>query len=178
MEMQGMVMGTSGVGANGWCNYSTTMNNGLTYGAHNGVCITFLFPEWVLNTQSKYAFAVIFTFLMGLCVEGISHLRVTRVNTMTYSYAKVVTYFFMLSTQVFLMYCLMLIAMTYSTYLFLAVIFGLVVGHMCFSDVFTVKPAKVKDEKDAFSGETASASASASVSTGPLPPQQEELCPC
>jgi len=95
------------------------------------VCIIYLFPSWVLNTQGKLIAAAFGTLAMGIAVEfaiagrkilmkrasGCGHLSRLIVSTLLYG------------LQLTLAYLLMLVVMTYSGQLFICAILGLMMGH-------------------------------------------------
>ena len=135
MDMWNMNMGGGAASNSTWCAGSSPMNNGFTPGATAGTCVVFLFPQWVLDTQSKYTFAVFFAFFMAVLLPLIAwpRMRAMRIKSAP---RRIAVTFFVTAFQVTLMYWLMLIVMTYSTFLFLAVVFGLTIGQMITGQVF------------------------------------------
>jgi len=100
----------------------------------SSTCVILLFPSWVLNTAWKYAFAVIGTFLFAIGLEKFIQQRRKVMVYMSEStkYRLLVSAAFY-GVQISIGYLLMLIIMIYSGVLFLAVILGLVTGHILFN---------------------------------------------
>ncbi len=106
----------------------------------------FLFPEWVLDSAVKFAFACIGTFLMGLLVGGLTRARaVVRAAWPTtvraallrrghaasgrgYAALGHALVVLLAAVQLCFGYFLMLVAMTYQAELFIMVVLGLAVG--------------------------------------------------
>jgi hypothetical protein len=96
-------------------------------------CLAFLFPSWILDGPVKFAFACLGTLLLGVLVQFVTKLRLaaskwkqsqTRFKTL------IVAVLYAANTT--LGYVLMLVAMTYSTELFLMVVLGLSLGYGVF----------------------------------------------
>ena len=111
-------------------------------------CVAYLFPSWVLNTPGKFAAAAIGTIFFGILLEASIYLRrifTSYVSTKAasgqglgatgatgkwkYTLASAGTYM----VQLTLGYLIMLVIMTYSAPLFIAVIVGLGSGHILFT---------------------------------------------
>ena len=111
-------------------------------------CVAYLFPSWVLNTPGKFAAAAIGTIFFGILLEASIYLRrifTSYVSTKAasgqglgatgatgkwkYTLASAGTYM----VQLTLGYLIMLVIMTYSAPLFIAVIVGLGSGHVLFT---------------------------------------------
>jgi len=137
---------------------------------HTGIVDYILFQSWVPRTDGQYAAAVIGIILLGIIFEGLQSFRALMEfkwkypspqsvsegeieplngNQLTLSFGgpfqlwldlqRAVIYV----AEVFIGYCLMLIAMTFNVGLFLAVLAGLFVGHFTFGRFrgFTAKRA-------------------------------------
>jgi hypothetical protein len=108
---------------------STMSHQGFTIpGKPNEECVLFLFPGWILNTPVKYAFATIGTFAMAFLVEYLVYARRKYLTGNKLSHTKqalrVTAY---LAQTLFSFFC-MLLTMTFSTFIFIAVILGFALG--------------------------------------------------
>lgn len=95
-------------------------------------CVRMLFVPWVLDTPSKYTGGCIGTFLFGMFVEFLSVLR----RQIKPEFSKPVIYalsMLVLGAQATCGYFLMFLAMTFSIPIFMAAVFGLMVGHGVFN---------------------------------------------
>ena len=111
------------------------MNLGfVTPGSEAAACVVFLFENWVLDSAAKYAFAVVGTFFLAMVPEALTWLRHKKIAKMRRERHKLRLFAYAVAffIQVVVSYWLMLIVMTYSTYLFLAVVFGITFAHLCF----------------------------------------------
>ena len=98
----------------------------------NGTCILFLFAGANINTQGKYAIAMIMTFVMAFSNEGFAFGRKRILTSHIKSTVKVATECFLYGTQMVVAYWLMLLVMTYEAGIFTMLILGLVSGHFTF----------------------------------------------
>ncbi|KNC73628.1 hypothetical protein SARC_13814 [Sphaeroforma arctica JP610] len=114
----------------------TVMLNGFTFNMDN--CITYLFDGWVLDTPFKYAGATVLTFLVTVFVQVLSKVRMkleqAQVKSQLADQRQPRVSELLLNSSLVLVsvtfgYWVMLLTMTYSVILFLAVVFGLAVGH-------------------------------------------------
>jgi len=100
-------------------------------------CINLLFKSWTLDSEGKFAAAVIGTFLLAILVELLTYIRREKVaaspKLLRLPRRRRAVMGALYLTQVTFGYFLMLIAMTYSAELFIAVILGLFVGHVVFN---------------------------------------------
>jgi Ctr copper transporter family len=116
-------------------------------GAYNGnSCVLFLFEGAVVDSATKYAFAVLGAFLMAMMNELLALLRklyaarvrawlersdgdVSPLASMLADVPVALAY----GVQMVNAYWMMLLVMTYEMFLFTAIISGLVVGHFLFA---------------------------------------------
>lgn len=113
-----------------WCTgIGTVMSMGFTH-PQGQSCVLFLFQGWTLDSPVKYAFAVMGTFLMCILIEGMNFIRRKHVMRIKAKNKRLIAYFFVYLFQVNLAYMVMLLAMTYSVFIYLAIVFGLTVGHV------------------------------------------------
>mmetsp|Transcript_25463 Transcript_25463/g.55353 ORF Transcript_25463/g.55353 Transcript_25463/m.55353 type:complete len:730 (-) Transcript_25463:789-2978(-) len=116
-------------------------------------CVAFLFGQWALTSQVKFAFACIGTVLMGVTVAALAFgrrmllqrrraLRQPALASMSDIAVKdpgpgkagaMALLALLYGVQMTLAYALMLIAMTYQVELFIMVVVGLVVGYVLFN---------------------------------------------
>ena len=108
-------------------------------------CLVFLFQSWVLDTPFKFILASISTFAFGIIIELIIFIRreikcpsstpilihncTRNVSGKTQSIALIALY----GVQLVFSYLLMLLAMSYSSYIFVMCMLGLIVGHYFFN---------------------------------------------
>lgn len=99
-----------------------------------GMCILYLFKGASVDTATKYAFAIIGTFLLAFTVEGLTMLRklidarFLKDSHAIQSFVLAILY----GVQMVAAYWLMLLVMTYEAGLFTAIIVGLVAGNFFF----------------------------------------------
>jgi hypothetical protein len=121
----------------------------------NGGCLVYLFPEWVLDSQVKFAFACIGTFALGIVVASLNSARryvgryikvpplqpghgsaAPTQRDKRVHFLKCLGRRVALATvhavQLTLAYFLMLVAMTYQAELFIMIPLGLATGHALF----------------------------------------------
>jgi hypothetical protein len=142
MNMPGMQPTPRSAAGGGWCSGATAMNNGFTSGPlQDSTCLVYLFPTWVVDTPQKYAFAVLGTFLLCVFIEFLCFMRYSRLLKISDKWCRVGLYSSTYLLQVTLSYFVMMLAMTYSTYIFLAIVLGFTLGHVCFNaDIFENRP--------------------------------------
>jgi hypothetical protein len=113
---------------------STMSHQGFAVpGTDTAECVIFLFQDGNLNTPVKYAFATIGTILMAILTEYLFVVRREYIPRVESKYTRIFCEFSVYLLQTTMSFILMLIAMTYSVPLFLAVVFGLSVGHHFFN---------------------------------------------
>jgi len=132
-----------------YCYGSTTMYmHGFEW--QGTTCVAYLFQSWVLNTPVKFGVAAIGTVFFGVLLEGSIHLRRTLISSVAaraaatdsndgggWQHTAVSAGTYMV--QLTLGYLIMLVIMTYSAPLFIAVVVGLGSGHILFSMLRTRK---------------------------------------
>ena len=118
--------------------HSTTcsvMMNGFQVANSKENCILFLFRGWNVDSQVKYAFTLIGVICMGILNGAFAYIR-QRIITKWKGSSSLLVYQAYLSVlygmNIVLAYWIMLLVMTYETGIFIAVIFGLVLGHFIF----------------------------------------------
>ncbi|CAF4333575.1 unnamed protein product, partial [Adineta steineri] len=95
----------------------------------------FLFPGWNIDTRIKYALFIIIVFCMGIFNEIIiynRHLLVQRTNVWSSVFVQQLCISLSYGVHMLFAYCLMLLVMTYDIGTFIALIFGLILGHFIF----------------------------------------------
>lgn len=95
-------------------------------------CINLFFPSWTLDSKLKVFLAMSGLFLLGVCTEGVSALRLRFFSDMQPGHRKKAMIVCFHGLQAFLGYSLMLGAMTFSIELLLSVCSGLAVGYFFF----------------------------------------------
>ncbi|GAX20447.1 hypothetical protein FisN_22Hh013 [Fistulifera solaris] len=104
-------------------------------------CLNLLFPEWTLDTSTKFYIAMMGVFFLAVSVEGFSKLRhrvvrAARLHALQGQDAKALwlrsSVTVLHGTQALLGYTLMLVTMTFSIELLLCVVVGLAVGYAIF----------------------------------------------
>eukprot|EP00916_Digyalum_oweni_P000192 GHVL01000299.1.p1 GENE.GHVL01000299.1~~GHVL01000299.1.p1 ORF type:complete len:221 (-),score=28.69 GHVL01000299.1:179-841(-) len=121
----------------------TVMMNGFQYGyGSESYCILYLFPEGNVNTPTRYAFAIIGTFVMAGMVEALVALRTYLFSPKISLSDPLLKVFLSLvyGVQMLLAYFLMLLVMTYEISIFFSVVFGLGIGYF-----FILKVPPVED---------------------------------
>ena len=157
MSMMGMDMNMGGGGndtASLWCGAATPMFMGFNGGTTQlGSCSIFLFPELVLNTPAKFAFAWMGTVGMGVSVHALAYLRNKHIIRALSSRPALRrgADVFLYMVQVIVTLFNMLIVMTYSGPLFIALVLGLTVGYSWFTEYpdFTVLSGAMTSPADA-----------------------------
>lgn len=116
-----------------FCYSGTTMYMEGFQLIQSSTCVIMLFPSWVLNTPWKFVVAVIGTVLLAIGLEKFIQQRRKAMVGMEEGITRLVTSAVFYGVQLTIGYVLMLIIMIYSGVLFLAVILGLVIGHILFN---------------------------------------------
>jgi Ctr copper transporter family len=141
----------------GW-HWSTTSSSSLD-------CLSYLVPSWHLDTRWKFHGALLYTFGLAVLLSAVSSVRVGVVasnstvandtsprNDAANKSSSLLLLLFLYAMQALLGYALMLVVMTYSIELLLAVIAGLVTGHVAWA--VTARPdhdtdySNEEDEED------------------------------
>ena len=139
-----------------FCYSGTTMYMEGFQWIQSTTCVIYLFPEWVLDTKWKYVLAVIGTVFLAIILEKFIQQRRKAMASMDYGTKRLLASAAFYGVQLTIGYVLMLIVMIYSVVLFLAVILGLVLGHILFNArdaIFPVHEGTVVGE-DQPTGET------------------------
>jgi Ctr copper transporter family len=118
----------AGPPANPFCMGASSMNHMGFSMPWEGACNVFLFGELVLDSPTKYAFGVIGTFLLGWTVELLNWNLHNVVLMIQNKPARVAAGFFNLVALFSIAYALMLLAMTYQVFIFIAIVLGLTTG--------------------------------------------------
>jgi len=116
-----------------FCYSGTTMYMEGFQWIQSSTCVILLFPSWVLNSAGKYVAAVIGTILLAIGLEKFIQQRRKAMACMEDGTHRLVASAIFYGIQLSIGYILMLIIMVYSVVLFLAVILGLVIGHVLFN---------------------------------------------
>lgn len=124
-----------------YCYGGTTMYMEGFQWVQSSTCVIMLFPSWVLNSAWKYVLAVIGTFLLALGLEKFIQQRRKMMEGLESGTKRLLVSGVMYGVQLTIGYMIMLIIMIYSGVLFLAVILGLVTGHVFFNAMDAVWPA-------------------------------------
>ena len=111
----------------------------------DSTCVIYLFPEWVLTTPASIVGACIGTLAFAIGLEGVIRARRMAVQSMPTGWRQLGVSTLMYGVQLTMGYLLMLVVMTYSGPLFLCVIVGLMIGHVCFN--FHGKNKKAAESK-------------------------------
>ena len=91
--------------------------------------ITFLFNGFNINSNKELIIYCVLTIIMGIMTELLKFYRIKMmVETGQGKFVQKITYSLMYFAQIALAYFLMLIAMTFNIWLFIAVIIGFVTG--------------------------------------------------
>jgi len=102
------------------------------FGVVTDECILWLFTSAVLDTQAKYAGATVGTFFLAFSVDAMNTGRIVVDKKISSAVWRRLFDFFAYLGQMVIAWAVMLVGMSYSTGLFLAVVFGLAVGHLVF----------------------------------------------
>lgn len=122
--------------------------------AESSSCVTWLFSSWVVDTSTKYAFAVLGTYFLSVAfellryerqclVQGRSRVAILRNSErmLLRDTANALSYL----VQVAIAYAIMLLAMLYEGMFFLAIITGLATGYFV---VLRLQRRPKTDEED------------------------------
>lgn len=132
---------TSSAAAEPFCYGGTTMYMEGFQLVHSSTCVIMLFPSWVLNSAWKYVLAAIGTFLLAVGLEKFIQQRRKTMEALESGRKRLLVSAALYGVQLTIGYMLMLIIMIYSGVLFLAVVSGLVAGHVFFNAMDAVWPA-------------------------------------
>jgi len=124
-------------GDNGYCYGSgTSMSmSGFVSQAISGKtapCMLLLFGSWALDGPAKFGMACIGTFLLGILLQFVTKTRISVNRWKLSPHLKTITICALYTVNTTIAYLLMLIAMTYSTELFIMVLLGLSTGYALF----------------------------------------------
>jgi Ctr copper transporter family len=121
-----------------WRSHNDTTNNSTAATTTKPPrCLVYFVSSWELSQEGKFKGAMVFSFLMGLLMEGLSAMRaaVSRQGEKSSSRRRRNLHHFLMtfiySLQGLLGYLLMFLAMAYSMELVLSTVLGLVVGNLC-----------------------------------------------
>jgi len=96
-------------------------------------CVLLWFKGWSIDTQAKYFFALLGIFLLAVFNEALGLHREQRSRKYQKSSFTVQLEMTLLyGVQMVVAYLLMLVVMTYELLMFMALVFGLMVGKACF----------------------------------------------
>jgi hypothetical protein len=116
-----------------YCYGGTSMYMDGFHWIHDTTCVIYLFPQWVLSTQGKFAAACIGTLLFGVLVEYVISRRRDFVTKLSGGHYRLFASAGFYGLQLIMGYLIMLVVMTYSIPLFLCCVMGLVGGHVLFN---------------------------------------------
>ena len=111
------------------------------------VCVIYLFPEWILNTEGKFVAAAIGSLFVGVLLEAVIMRRRMVMSSMGASYRRLAASAMFYGLQLTIGYFAMLVVMTYSGPLFMCIILGIVGGHVLFNAKDAVFAAKESPSK-------------------------------
>lgn len=101
--------------------------------ADQAYCFIYLFPSWVLDDTTKFVVACVGTFFLGVAIHSLSKVRAYTSLRLMSSWIRLSINVTAYAVQITLSYLLMLVAMTYSTELFIMVCLGLTAGYTYFN---------------------------------------------
>lgn len=116
-----------------YCYGGTSMYMDGFHWIHDTTCVIYLFPQWVLSTQGKFAAACFGTLIFGIVVEYVISRRRDSVTGLSAGYYRLAASAGFYGLQLTMGYVIMLVVMTYSIPLFLCCVMGLVGGHVLFN---------------------------------------------
>uniref|UniRef100_A0A914DYR1 Copper transport protein n=1 Tax=Acrobeloides nanus TaxID=290746 RepID=A0A914DYR1_9BILA len=130
----------------GGYSYTTDMKHNMWMFFHTSIGETVLFDFWTVNSVEDMILSCAVVFLMGLCFEGIKFLRwrvgvskaLTPPTSMTMRYVDKLRsshhliQTFLFGIQIVVSYLLMLVFMTFSIWLGLAISLGIAFGYYLF----------------------------------------------
>jgi hypothetical protein len=111
------------------------------------VCVIYLFPEWILNTEGKFVAASIGSLVVGVFLEAVIMRRRMVMSSMGAGYRRLAASAMFYGLQLTIGYFAMLVVMTYSGPLFMCIILGIVGGHILFNAKDAVFAAKMLPSK-------------------------------
>merc|ERR1712188_200782 len=119
------------------------MMPGFQTATDGNTCMLSLFKGWVVDSPTKYVFAVLGTFCFAFFNEGFVFVR--RMYAMRYAHETIalkapIAVFY--GIQMVFAYWLMLLVMTYEAWIFTAIITGLSAGHLVWSVIAPMYVAK------------------------------------
>ncbi len=133
-------MDTGNIGSTRICNgHGSSMSmQGFSTGLDpTEPCVILLFKGFLLDTPAKFAAGVIATFLFCVLFQFIVFLRkkhvVVKRSASMWNMRDRVIHLILVMLQITFGYFVMLVAMTFSAILFVAIILGLVTGHGIFN---------------------------------------------
>lgn len=122
-----------------WGGTSMYMNGFQWIGS---TCAIYLFPGWTLNTEGKFIASVLGTIVFGVLLESVIRMRRDVIPALpTAGYQRLIASTVLYGVQMTLGYSLMLVVMIYSGPLFLAVVVGLMMGHILVNAKDSLVPA-------------------------------------
>ncbi len=95
-------------------------------------CVIYLFPEWVLSTPAKFAWANIGSIFFAILLEFTLFKR-RSIYAMSPGKRRLILSALVYGIQLAMGYFIMLVIMTYSGPLFVSTIFGMMIGHCLFN---------------------------------------------
>lgn len=96
-------------------------------------CLIYFVSGWILDDEDKFKGAMMFSFLLGLCMEILSASRGAASHYVRRpAWARVLCLTTIYAVQGLLGYLLMFLAMTFSLEIILATVLGLCVGNLAF----------------------------------------------
>lgn len=117
-----------------YCYGGTSMYMDGFHWVHSTTCVIYLFPEWILSSRAKLAFASVGTIVFGALLEfAIFQRRRVMTSMQQGGYRRLGASALFYGAQLSMGYMLMLVVMTYSGVLFLCTILGIVSGHVLFN---------------------------------------------
>ncbi|KAG5178417.1 hypothetical protein JKP88DRAFT_201660 [Tribonema minus] len=127
-------MGGGSAAASTFCTGSgTVMQNGFQTSFTNGSCVIWLFPGAILDTEGKYAAAVIGTFLLAFGNEGLRWLRTRMAAEQAPPPPRPPPSLALSVAQMVNAYWLMLLTMLYESVMFSMIVLGLMAGYFAFN---------------------------------------------
>ena len=103
-------------------------------------CLNYFLPKWKLDSLGKFQGAMVYSFLMGLLVEGITSFQIWIRPHLGKGRPRKIIMSILYSMQQWLGYLVMMITMMYSIELFASLLVGLVVGRVLFLPRSTTAP--------------------------------------
>ncbi|UJR11923.1 hypothetical protein I4U23_016101 [Adineta vaga] len=134
-------------------NKCMVMQNGFQFATGVDGCIVFLFSGWNVDSHVKYAFMLIGVVCMGLLNGFLAFIRHYLVNKSKTNSSLLVYQIYLAliyGIQIVLAYWMMLLVMTYETGVFLALIFGLMIGYFIFSLIQTKNKSSVSGDDSTY----------------------------